>query len=302
MPCHLPQAAAYIGAQVSGEAKQLVPLRHRASTLSVRRHGFSLTELLVATTLLITITAGAINAFSRAQSARRDAGQIQQLHERAQYVFASLEPELQLAGYFGGSAPAPLSADDIPEPAQRCGADLVRRIDLPLQAWSAWQLPCEARGNGALEGSHVLVVRRLSSHLAQAPEPGRAQWLSDLTDPHRWSLHWNGEAPWNLELPGPELRNLIVRIYYVAHAADGGEPTPALRVKSLTSIAGVPAFVDTEVMPGVEDLQIELLPSPAAPRAVRVHLRLRGDTASLRDQAAPDTLEVMRHFSLRNTD
>lgn len=265
-----------------------------------RSRGLSLTELLVATTLLTTVTAGGLTAFSRAHAARRDAGQLQQLHERAQYVFASLEPELQLAGYFGGSAPpAPLPADDIPEPAQRCGADLVRLLDLPLQAMPAWTLPCEPRGNGAVEGSQVLVVRRVSTRTTDTAEAGRAQWLSHPLDPHDGQLYWHGEAPWAPGLAGAELRELIVRVYYVARAADGDAATPALRVKSLTSIAGVPAFIDTEVMPGVEHLQVELLPSPAAPRAVRVHLRVRTD-AAMRNQAAPDTLDVTRYFTLRN--
>ena len=277
-----------------------VPSPHATTVSPTRNRGLSLTELLVATTLLTTVTAGGLTAFSNAQAARRDASQLQQLHERAQYVFASLEPELQLAGYFGGNAPpAPVAADDIPEPAQSCGADLVRPLGMPLQAMPTWSLPCEPRGNGAVEGSQVLVVRRVSARTASAPQAGRAQWLSDPLDPHDGRLYWHGEAPWAPGDGGAELRELIVRVYYVAQAADGDGSTPALRVKSLTSIAGVPAFIDTEVMPGVEHLQVELLPSPAAPRAIRVHLRVRTD-ATLRDQAAPDTLDVTRYFTLRN--
>jgi prepilin-type N-terminal cleavage/methylation domain-containing protein len=266
-----------------------------------RSDGFSLTELMVATALLATATAGGLATFARAHAARSDAGQLQQLHERAQYVFASLEPELQMAGYFGtGTAPAPLNAGDVPEPILSCGLDVIRRLDLPLQSAPAWPLPCAPRGGGAATSSQVLIVRRVSSRLATAPEPGRAQWLTSATNPQAGRLYWQGDAPWTPYVAGVQLRALILRIYYVARAADGDAATPALRMKSLTSIAGVPAFIDTEVMPGVEDLQIELLPSAAAPRWVHVRLRVRANASAVRRGAPPQSLDVTRRFSLRN--
>jgi hypothetical protein len=258
-----------------------------------------MTELLVATTLLATATAGGITALSRSHAARSDAGALQQLHERAQYVFATLEPELQMAGYFGpGARPAPLVPDDIPEAARRCGADAIARLDLAVQVHPSWSLPCEARGEGAIEGSDVLVVRRLAAHVAGNPEPGRAQWLGGGETFAAGRLYWLGDAPRGAGLHA-ELRELIVRIYYVARAADGDASTPALRVKSLTSIGGVPAFIDTEVMHGIEQLRVEPLPAPSAPAAVRVRLRIRGGAAA-RAPEMPRALEVTRHFTLRN--
>lgn len=266
----------------------------------------TLTELLIATTLLATATAGGLSGLSGAHAARRDAGVLQQMHERAQYVFATLEPELQMAGYFGtAAAPAALPVGDIPEPALRCGADAVRRLDLPVQSLPGWQLPCDARGGGAAAGSHVLVTRRLSARTAAGPEPGRAQWLGSVEGGR---LYWNGEAPWSAATAGAgagdgdgdALRELIVRIYYIARQSDGDAGLPALRMKSLTSIAGVPAFVDTEVMNGIESLRVEVLPSPAAPRALRVRLRVRADAGGVRAGEAPRTLDISRHFTLRN--
>jgi hypothetical protein len=176
----------------------------------------------------------------------------------------------------------------------------VRRLDLPLQVIPAWQLPCEARGDGARSGTDVLVVRRVSARPAAAPQAGRAQWWSRVSDPAGGRLFWSGETPAPASHgPGDELRDLIVRIYYVARSSDGEAALPALRMKSLTSIAGVPAFIDTEVMNGVEDLQVDLLPSPGAARSAHLRLRIRAD-AGLQPGNAPRTLEVERHFSLRN--
>jgi prepilin-type N-terminal cleavage/methylation domain-containing protein len=265
-----------------------------------RCRGLSLTELMVATTLLAMATAGGLAGFGQAQAARRDAAHLQQLHERAQYVFASLEPELQLAGYFGhGGRSGHLLMDSIPEAARRCGADLIQHLNLPLETRQDWSFPCSANGGGAMPGSQVLILRRVSARTSYAPEAGRAQWLTSPTD-IQGQLFWQGEAPSPGGVAGAELRELIVRLYYVAQAADGDATSPALRMKSLTSIAGVPAFIDTEVMPGVENLQVEVLPSPAEPRSLRVQLRIRGDAGGLRNAAAPQTLDVARHFTLRN--
>lgn len=277
-------------------------LHNPTRTVSAHQHGFSLTELMVATALLATATAGGITALSQSHAARRDAGDLQQLHERAQYVFATLEPELQMAGYFGGvTMNGPLAAS-IPEAAQRCGVDVIARVDLPLQALTGWSLPCEARGTGAVSGSDVLIVRRLSARMAGAPEDGRGQWLVE-PDASTTSarLYWHGEAPWNSSVAdGRELRELLVRIYYVARAADGDSSMPALRVKSLTSIAGIPAFIDTEVMHGIEHLQVELLPAAPAARAVRVRLRVRADAPRLGTAQVQRTLDIARWFTLRN--
>ena len=65
------------------------------------------------------------------------------------------------------------------------------------------------------------------------------------------------------------------------------------------TIAGAPAFIDTEVMPGVETLQAELLPAPAAPRSVRITLTVRADQADLHSQAL-QRITVSRQFALRN--
>lgn len=264
--------------------------------------GFSLTELMVAMALFASATAGAVTAISRSHAIRRDAGSAQQLHERAQYVLATLEPELQMAGYFGdGPAPAALAAEQVPEAARRCGADVISRLDLPLQSLPGWSLPCNASGGGAINGSDVLIVRRLSARAAPRPEAGRAQWLAEGARPENARLYWNGEAPMSPEgESGNPLRELLVRIYYVARAADGDGSMPALRVKSLTSIAGVPGFIDTEVMNGIEQLRVELLPSATAPRAVRVQLRVRAEGARRVAAQVPDSLEVSRLYVLRN--
>ncbi len=258
--------------------------------------GFTLTELMIATALFSMLTAGGLAAFGHAWNAWRKASGEARLNERAQYVFATLEPELQMAGYFGAAqAPQRLESAAIPAAAQACGTDLPRRLDLPVEIADAWNLPCATRG-GMVAGTQVLVLRRVAAQSAP-PAAGRAQWLAGSASPG--VLHWNTVPDAVPDMPGTERRDLLLRVYYVSRAADGDTATPALRMKSLTAVAGTPAFIDTEVMPGVEDLHVELLPTPAAPQRVAVTLALRSDSTELRG-GAPQRLRITRHYTLRN--
>lgn len=245
--------------------------------------GITLIEMLVALVLAGIAIAGALSGLANAQRAWTHAGVQGRLHERAQYVFATLEPELQMAGYFGvGNTPALDAEASAPAGVGSCGADIV----LPLRPavlvrTGSWPLACPAQGGGVASGTQVLVVKR-ASVVAGSVSPGAIALASDPL------------------LADAEPRELRVRIYYVANSANGDAGTPALRVKSLTAVAGTPAFIDTEVMPGVEDLQIELLPSPADARTARVRLRILADGEDLPRRADAPTLELTRTFALRN--
>jgi prepilin-type N-terminal cleavage/methylation domain-containing protein len=258
--------------------------------------GFTMVELLVAMLLFVGLGAGGFAAWTRGNAAWREAAVEQILHERAQYVFASLEPELQMAGYFGQYPARPLAAASVPVAARDCGIELVQRLERPVEVAAAYQLPCVARGGGAVAGSQQLTVRRVSVQPAAAAS-GRAQWLSS---PVAGELTWNITAAAPAPAPaGMERRDLLLRVYYVACNADGDAATPALRMKSLTSVAGNPAFVDTEVMPGVEALQAELFPAAPSAGRLRLTLTLRTDQADAR-HGQVRRITVTREFALRN--
>jgi len=267
------------------------------STRSLRAGaGLTLVELLVAMTLVATMTAGGLVAYARANAAWRAQAADQRRLERAQYVFGTLEPELQMAGYFAAARPdSPLPEAAIPLPVRHCGAALIARIDRAVERLATLPARCVASAT-LLTGSDVLVVRRVSAH-ASAARAGRAQWITTLDPQPRGELAWNGQLPPGMQ--DPELRDLVVRIYYVARSADGDAGTPALRAKTLTEIAGAPAFVDTEVMPGVESLRMELLP-PDTPQSVRLTLRVRADAADVDLPDARRALSLTRQFTLRN--
>jgi type IV pilus assembly protein PilW len=262
--------------------------------------GFSLIELLVATTLGTIVTAGAFAAMARARSNWAAADIENRLHERAQYAFATLETELQMAGYFAGSAPA-ASGLVLPPSATACGAQVIARVDRAIEASDAnYPFECKAQGQGYQAGTDVLLLRRVSTHAA-LPGTGRIQWLSCLATDCTSTLIWPPESLPLADAPAQsERRDLIVRIFYVSRSADGDAGTPALRVKSLSAISGAPSFIDTEVMPGVDDLQITLEPESGAPRSVQVTLGVRADAADQRAGEPLRRLTITRQFALRN--
>jgi len=269
--------------------------------MRLRGLGFSLVELMVATTVGALVSAGAFAALARARSSWAAAEVENRLHERAQYVLATLETELQMAGYFAGSRPLSVPAGEIPGGAAACGADVVARLDRAIDiAEGRYPYQCAPQGRGQRAGTDTLLVRRASARPAAAGT-GRLRWLTclDITC-NSGLLPGNAAPPVAATPPRAELRDLIVRIFYVARAADGDAATPALRVKSLSAISGAPAFIDTEVMPGVEDLQIALLPDANAPRIVQVTLDVRTDAADQRLGEPLRHLKVTRQYALRN--
>jgi hypothetical protein len=192
----------------------------------------------------------------------------------------------------------------VPAGAHACGSNFAVDLSLPVEASDQdYRLGRDARNcsptasaNGARASTDTLTVRRASLDLATA-RAGRLQLYSRaLASLQPLRLFADGRPP------GPrdgneEIHDLEVRSYYVANSSVGRPGWPALRVKALTESGGAAQFRDEEIMPGVEDLQVELgveaevdgIPgiewlTPDSPRArreplvaVRLWLRVRAD-------------------------
>jgi prepilin-type N-terminal cleavage/methylation domain-containing protein len=270
---------------------------------SRRCPGFTLVELLVASAIATAVIAGALTLYIQVRQHYSDIAREVHLLERALYVLSTLQPDLELAGFLGlGERPPSLEIPPVAAAALRCAAVPLQPLTVPL-GFDAWNYPlqCPVPSGGALAGTGVLTLRRVASRIAR-PEAGRLQLLTSVAPALQPQLIADGLLPAGVTLAPQhtELRDLIVRSYYIAQHADGDPQTPALRVKSLTRVAGVPAFVDTEVMPGVEDLQITPHPDATNPRWVELTLHLRPDAADLRANETPPRLRFSRRIALRN--
>jgi prepilin-type N-terminal cleavage/methylation domain-containing protein len=262
--------------------------------------GFTLVELLVALCIASIAIAGGITTLSQVYESWHITQQQARLQERALYVLATLEPEIQMAGFFGSDSSAmPAWAQDNPPPDSllSCGAALPHLTSGIETFNNAWPFNCAAQTGGAVAASDVLVIRRAAVDTS-APEAGRAQLLDSEAVPALRQLRWDGHAP-NTAPADVLWRDLLLRAYYIARQSDGDASTPALRVKSLTTVSGRPTYVDTEVMSGVARMFIELLPDSAHPSSARLTLSVQTDAADARHGQIAQ-LTVTREFALRN--
>ena len=287
----------------------------------MRRHrGFSLPELLVGMALGSLAVAGCLSAFAAGRSLLLQAQATNRLHERGLYLLSVLEPELQLAGGYGLAAAASIRTEAVTSLAAACGSGLAQDLSQAVEASSSrWPLACEASGGGWVAGTDVLIVRRAAVAPA-LPQAGRLQLLTSTVAPASSRLLATGALPEGLALQTgrTELHDLLVRCYYIARRADGSDAnTPALRVKSLTRYAGSPTFIDTEVLPGVRGLTVQVgyrptveaalqfvagdaLPNGAQALAVRLQVQLIGQGTEVGFEAAGHPLQLTRTISLRN--
>jgi type IV pilus assembly protein PilW len=254
-----------------------------------QQRGLSLIELLVALTVGSVLIAGSVYVYSQSRKTHTTTDAIARLQENGRYVFSVIEPDIQLAGYYGfsnmpvdfkyisggvitGAKPAVLlvpGKGDVKGLAvtDSCGENFTFNLMAPIQSTNGaatqdWPLGCDAAGGGYVKETDILTARR--STLPPGTGNGTAvantvQLLVNRLSPTNQYILADGKLPSEpaLKTDLVQVRDFIVRTYYISKDSTNPDVTglPALRVKTL--ING-PKFSDEEVMRGVEDLQFQL--------------------------------------------
>jgi hypothetical protein len=209
------------------------------------------------------------------------------LQDNARHALSVILRDVEHTGFFGYSAAAAvqyvrggavlaagveLSQPDpahavtavpgLPAGAHDCGVNYALDVGLAVQgtnnAYSAGATDCapSPAAGGAHAGSDTLTVRHAALE-ATKPLAGRVQLYSRRFDSHGTAeLFADGRAPGPVDADA-DIRDLEVHRYYVANDSVERPGWPALRVKALTESRGAAQFRDEEVLPGVEDLQVE---------------------------------------------
>ncbi len=245
------------------------------------QRGLSLVELMVALSIGVFLLAGAVAVFGKTRDLYRTNDATARLQETARYAMGTIEADLRMANYWGLMS-NPDAVDNGPKldplnppalqpytlPAElnpysgaisQCGAMWAVKLPLYVEANNdAYGYACAAFGT-AVPGSDQLTIRRASTQEIDpvAGLPASAGQIKLQTSRVRGTLFAGGATPPDFSPPTSESRALIANGYYVDQDSDERNGTPSLRRKQLDVQAGATVMGDLQIVPGVEDLQVE---------------------------------------------
>jgi type IV pilus assembly protein PilW len=284
-----------------------------------RQRGFTLVELMVAMVIGVIVIAAALQLYARGRSIYRVNERVARLQEQGRFALSVIEPDIELAGYYGftnspdvlrlvrGANPdMPLATaagmrqfpvhvgEALPQPvvglpagAHACGVNFVVDVSMPLQGSNdvfalgrGRAAGCDAYQGRPQPGADTLTIRRVATQVSVL-EAGRVQvYASRLTSRTSQLMFADGDAPGIVD-DDHRVQNLVVRSYYIARDSVGQRNFPALRVKSLTRSGSAIAFDEDEVMPGIEDLQVQFAIDTADPASGQATRYVNPDFADL---------------------
>jgi type IV pilus assembly protein PilW len=237
------------------------------STLK-RATGVTLIELMVALAIGSFLMIGAMTVFMQSRTTFRVNESVSRLQENGRFVLDAMEPNIRMASYFGLTSRANKVANRA-TPLQPVPAGLAVAGDCG-QNWSinlaaelggtnnGFGWVCAPFGVGAQPLADTLVIRRVSEDPLLLLQNGVIYLQSARFQD---SLLFTGMVVPPGYLPATSATyTLFVDGYYVSQNSSldtPGNPVPSLRMKTLVGGALGPRIVDQEVLPGVEDLQIQ---------------------------------------------
>jgi type IV pilus assembly protein PilW len=243
------------------------PVTRAAKRLSRNSaRGLTLVEIMVSMVIGLILVVGATTLYVNSRKSADVDDATARLQEVARYAMSVIESDTRMANYWGlikdgasisnkpsqtGSNAAGLITSTA---ALNCGA--THAIDVEQAVTGSnnsypFSGSCAAFG-GAAASSDTLTVRHASASTS-APAVNKL---------HICSTRVAGEIMRNTACGGGELHDLVVNSYYIGTQSTGSTTVPSLRRKSLGAAEGAaaatqPGFRDVEIIPGVEDMQVQ---------------------------------------------
>ena len=255
-----------------------------ASTNRMRQFGVSLIELMVAMVIGLFLILGAVTVFSQSRSTYRTAESVARLQEVGRLAMDVVETDVRMANFWGMSNVADYIDNRTPigQPpptaltaAQQANAAVCGTTGAPSNYFvlnldeyvggsnNSYALTCAA--NNYLAGTDTLWIRRANATQPAALDATRIYlqtsrirgtlFVPTCTDPTSQAC-----IPADYLPPASQSRELEAHVYYVSSRSTNRNDVPSLRRKRFANASGAPgnAFVDEEIVPGVEDLQVRL--------------------------------------------
>ncbi|MGC3982269.1 MAG: PilW family protein [Steroidobacteraceae bacterium] len=231
---------------------------HRMQLRSAHlQRGINLIEIMVSMVIGLFLVLGATTLYINSKKSADVDDSIARLQETSRYALSILETDIRMANFWGlvkdGSNVTnrlqninPTSTLTTGTNADNCGAnyplDAINPIVATNNSYPFSNTTCAAVNN-AQASADTLTVRRAST-----TGTATAGTLQVCATRQSSTIISNGTC-------ASQVFDLMTNIYYVAQGSAQSATLPSLRRKSL--ING-PAFQDQEIIPGIEDMQIEL--------------------------------------------
>lgn len=244
------------------------------------QRGLSLIELMVSLAIGSVVIAGAVYVYMQSRNSYATNESVARLQETARYAMSVIEPDIRMSNYWGLLK----GAGSITEQAVQtvasvglptsCGPNFARDLLTNMEGSNnGYAMGCTAFGAGAQASADTLTVRRAST-LTAASINGSLQICST-----RLAGRLVADGAVCTSAPAGQVNNLIVNAYYVARDSVQRAGLPALRRQMLngdtataTPCATVglasPCFVNQEITPGIEDLQVKFGIDPTGVKGV----------------------------------
>ncbi|HEY9461589.1 MAG TPA: PilW family protein [Vicinamibacterales bacterium] len=188
------------------------------------------------------------------------------LQETARYAMSVIEPDVRMSNYWGlikgagivmnQAAPGAGSAGDPEECGNNYAHDLIRNVE---GSNNAYALECDALNAKPVTGADTLTVRRA----ATTPSTGAATGRLRICSTRVLAELVTDSGPCT-GAPAGQINDLIVNAYYVDQDSTDRTGVPSLRRKALVGLA----FNDEEIIPGVEDMQVQFGVDPTGTNGV----------------------------------
>jgi len=182
------------------------------------------------------------------------------LQENARYAMSVLEPDIRMSGYWGlTNFSDGIGGKALPTDAQlalggagaaACGVNLPLLLGFPVQGTNNSYAATCAASTAAMPNADTITVRRASAVTVPPATASGPLRICSTRTPGLLVTDITGSF---CQEANAQINNLIVNLYYVDQSSSQAG-VPSLRRKALN--AG-PAFQDDEIVPGVEDLQVQ---------------------------------------------
>src|SRR5947208_2301339 len=232
----------------------------RSASAPGRAAGLTLVELLVAMTIGLVLMIGATQVYVDSSKSYAVNETTARLQENARYAMSVLEPDMRMSGYWGltnvsdgiGGKALPTDAQlTLGAPAaSKCGVNFPLLLGFPVQGTNDSYAATCAASTAAMPNADTITVRRAS---AITVPPATASGPLRICSTRTSGVLVTDITGAFCQDVNAKIYDLIVNLYYVDQSSSQAG-VPSLRRKALN--AG-PAFQDDEIVPGVEDLQVQ---------------------------------------------